>query len=284
MNGDALTPREYALEVATKAAKNINGTVAEVLRRTKSQAYLFGRLRRQFPHHTEGELSLVLVKLRHSVSEHDTDLDFSNEPRKPTKGREALSECVWQARVERLVELFTVPLEPAVVLLHTNAVLRWSRNFAIQTLAAAEDAELLEFVDGLWRRPEPELAEQPEPVVALIATAAQPTEETMTDTATETSTPTPAPPPMDPPETAQERKRRKRRECQKRQRAARTAGKPKPPSPPPPPPATPAPMPAAAEGSLDALIEQRVRALVKSELRAELTKTISELLAKTLAA
>lgn len=141
--------RSFAIEVATKAARNIGGTVREVLLRTKSQAYLFGQLRRRFPNHTEDELRGMLTLLKHDPELEDED--FTTEPRKPTKGREAASDPCWGPRAAQLATVIECsPPEELLDIAQTH--LRWSRNFTIQTLAAAEDAGLLTYEAHCWAR------------------------------------------------------------------------------------------------------------------------------------
>ncbi len=142
-------PRTFVLEVATKAAKNIGGTIREVLLRTKSQAYLYGQLRRAFPDHAEEELRATLALLKHDPR--IDDVDFTTAPRAPTKGREASAEPVWQERARQLAAVIECsPPEEVIDLAHAS--LGWSRNFTIQTLAAAEDAGLLTYEALCWAR------------------------------------------------------------------------------------------------------------------------------------
>lgn len=141
--------RDFALQIAIKAAKNIGGTVREVLLRTKSQAYLFGSLRRQFPDHTEEALRGVLALLKHDPELENED--FTTEPRKPTKGREAAAEPCWGYRASQLAQVIECS-SPQEVLDIAQTRLRWSRNFTIQTLAAAEDAGLLTYEALCWAR------------------------------------------------------------------------------------------------------------------------------------
>lgn len=140
--------RSYALEIATKAAKNIGGTVGEVLRRTKSQAYLFGALRRRFPDRSEEEFRDVLAKIKHDPT---LDEDYTATPRRPTKGREPSADPCWGARASQLASVIECS-SPEELLDQAEASLGWSRNFTIQTLAAAEDAGLLTYEAFCWAR------------------------------------------------------------------------------------------------------------------------------------
>lgn len=137
----------FALDVATKAAKNIGGTVSEVARRTKSQAYLFGALRRRFPDAAEDELRATLHWLRHDAP----DADFTTEPRRPTKGREAAADPCWGPRASQLAAVIECSA-PDELLTIARQRLGWERNFTIQTLAAAEDAGLLTYEAFCWAR------------------------------------------------------------------------------------------------------------------------------------
>jgi hypothetical protein len=118
-----------------------------VAKRKKSQAYLFGSLRRQFPEATEDDLRSTLHWLRH----HAPDEDFTTEPRAPTKGREACADPCWAPRASQLAAVIECS-SPDELLAIASKRLGWSRNFTIQTLAAAEDAGLLTYEALCWAR------------------------------------------------------------------------------------------------------------------------------------
>lgn len=139
--------RAFALEVATKAAQNIGGTIREVAKRTKSQAYLFGSLRRRFPESAEDDIRQALYWLRHDAP----DQDFAPTPRKPTKGREPSSEPCWATRAGQLASVIECS-SPEELIEQAARSLGWARNFTIQTLAAAEDAGLLTYEAYCWAR------------------------------------------------------------------------------------------------------------------------------------
>lgn len=119
-----------------------------MLRRGKSQAYLFGQLRRRFPEHTEEELRNVLALMKHDPA---LDEDFTTEPRKPTKGREPSAEPCWGPRAAQLATVIECS-SPEELLDIAQVKLGWARNFTIQTLAAAEDAGLLTYEALCWAR------------------------------------------------------------------------------------------------------------------------------------
>jgi hypothetical protein len=122
--------------------------VSEVLRRTKSQAFLFGQLRRAFPDHAEDELRALLVQLKHDP---EVDIDFTTEPRRPTVGREAAADACWATRASQLASVIECS-SPTELLDLAKQRLGWGRNFTIQTLAAAEDAGLLTYEAFCWAR------------------------------------------------------------------------------------------------------------------------------------
>lgn len=121
----------------------------EVLLRAKSQAYLFGRLRRRFPDAAEADIRAVLTLLKHDPELEDEC--FISDPRAPTKGREASNEPVWQERAAKLASLIECS-SPEEVIDTAQVHLKWSKNFTIQTLAAAEDAGLLTYEALCWAR------------------------------------------------------------------------------------------------------------------------------------
>lgn len=120
-----------------------------MLLRTKSQAYLFGQLRKRFPDEPEEAIRATLAQLKHDPELEDEC--FFTDPRKPTKGREAASDPVWQKRAQQLAALIECST-PAELLVRANRRLGWSRNFTIQTLAATEDAGLLTYEALCWAR------------------------------------------------------------------------------------------------------------------------------------
>jgi hypothetical protein len=137
----------YALEVATKAARNIGGTIREVGKRTKSQAYLYGALRRRFPAASEDAIRNALHWLRHDAP----DADFTTTPRRPTLGREPASDACWAQRAAQLAQVVECS-SPEELLDLARARLSWRRNFTIQVLVAAEDAGLLVYEAHCWAR------------------------------------------------------------------------------------------------------------------------------------
>lgn len=120
-----------------------------MLLRTKSQAYLFGQLRRACPTQTEDELRAILTQLKHDPELEDEC--FFSDPRKATKGREASAEPCWAPRASQLASVVECS-SPEELLDIAQTRLGWSRNFTIQTLAAAEDAGLLTYEALCWAR------------------------------------------------------------------------------------------------------------------------------------
>jgi len=151
-----MQPEAYALKVAQRAAKNVGGPLGELLKRAKSQAYLFGRLRARFPGHPEAELRQVVDRLRR---QHGFVADEPvAQPRRASKGREELSAPVWGARAGELTRLFGLSVFAAQrstatsdeILADAKAALGWERNYTIQVLAAAESAGRLEYSHPFW--------------------------------------------------------------------------------------------------------------------------------------
>lgn len=285
-------PRAFALELATKAAQNIGDAVANVLRRRKSHAYLFGKLRRRFPEHPESELHGAIVSLAHEISEDDPDHDYSPWclPRAACAGREPSSNVVWQRRADQLRDLLTaeVQFEPEAILLRAATRLGWRRNFTISTLAAAEDAGLLEWREGLWQlrveRPELEPAELPAPEsIAVQPSAPEPlpapapqwrnptpdqhdAKDPMTEVATQPTQPNGQALLT---EDAKQRKQRLRREAHARRKAAKQAA--------------PVPAPAAIASSIDARLESLLETKLEAKIRELLPAMVERVLAKLVA-
>lgn len=286
---DATELRAFALEVATKAAKNTTSTVGELLHRTKARAYLHGKLSRRFPDVPDETLREVVQRLKLEISIDDPEYDYSAAaPRTPVKGREKSTDPAWSLRADQLAALVAEhgALEAEPLLQRAAGTLRWRRNFAIQTLAAAETLGLLEWREGLWELPAPDLERSAEPHAVAAPESPPPlqpaqrwrnpvpAERPIRMTLVGTEAPAPAAPAAPPTETPEERRKRKRREWNAKKRSA-----PKPPPPPAPAaPAVPLPAAASADSSLDALLEQRVKQLVAAEVGTIIQKLITKAL------
>lgn len=148
--GSALQPVEYAAKVAVRAARSINDSVRALVRRPKSQAYLFSELRRRFPDRPEAELRAAVQALRR--------MDLQDpEPRpqsmrRPTIGREPSSDPIWLQRAEELGQTVATQATTEEALERAALCLNWDRNHTIQVLAAAEDAGSLFYDAPFWVR------------------------------------------------------------------------------------------------------------------------------------
>lgn len=134
--------RTLALETA---AKN-NTSARDLVKRGKSQAYLFGTLRRRFPAEPESRIREVLDALKH---EELIDLEPVQLPdRAPIKGREPVSDPCWGRRIAQLLSVLDGELPGPELSKMVMAELGWDANFTAQTMAAAEELGALVFRIG----------------------------------------------------------------------------------------------------------------------------------------
>lgn len=143
---DALMEAARALAIRTGA--KIGSPPRELVRRAKSQAYLFGRLSREFPAVDATEIRDVIERLRW---EDLPDTVPAKQERAPTRGHEAVQESCWDSRVTQLLKhLGRRPLGTPELLQAARAELSWSLNFAIQVMAAAEERGALVYRSPVW--------------------------------------------------------------------------------------------------------------------------------------
>lgn len=143
-------PQSFATELALKAARSVGCRVAELVRRTKSQAYLFGRLRKAYPDRTDEELRAVVDRLRWSPPP-EPELR-PRMRRAPIRGREPATAPCWVARAERLAAVVRRALTTEELYRVAQAELRWRGPFIAQTLSASEDLNTLYYVQPHWLR------------------------------------------------------------------------------------------------------------------------------------
>lgn len=139
------------MSVVEKAARSTGDSVANTLKRHKSQAYLFGRLRHHFPAHDEQELRDLIAQLRQECADDpDAQRTFDRPSRPPPKGREPAESPVWEARTRQLLAIIDTPLTTEELKDKAARELRWSLNFFISVIAAADIGELLEYKEPYW--------------------------------------------------------------------------------------------------------------------------------------
>lgn len=147
-----MLPRDFALAVARKAAQSVNCPPADLVRRAKSQAYLFGKLKRAYPGEPEDELRALVQSLRHAPElqgEQPTDAAIAS--RRPTVGREACADPGWVERARQLAGVVECCTTPELLGL-AKLRLGWDRNFTLNVIVAAEDADLLTYEALCWAR------------------------------------------------------------------------------------------------------------------------------------
>jgi hypothetical protein len=162
-----------ATALAIETALKIGDQPAKLVVRKKSQAYLYGRLAREFPTAGEAKIREVIAALRWVEWPEDQAPPAPPPPeRRPIRGREAVTDPCWAARIAALAALLDAPIGGAALVQLAGRELRWGTNFAIQALAAAEEAGVLEYASGQWSRSEtlqtepPQTERQPAPAAA----------------------------------------------------------------------------------------------------------------------
>ena len=146
-------PREFLLKVVEKAAKNTGSSIADVFRRTKSQNYLFGRLRKEFPLAAEDELRELITSARwEAADDPDAHKVFEKPRRPPSRGREPMESEKWDGRLRDLrAVMMDDPLTTDELLERARRELGWSANFFISVIAAAENRGVLVYLHPYWR-------------------------------------------------------------------------------------------------------------------------------------
>lgn len=146
-------PREFLLKVVEKAAKNTGSSIADVFRRTKSQNYLFGRLRKEFPFAAEDELRELITSARWKAADDPAAHKvFEKTRRPPSRGREPMESEKWDTRLRDLRSvMMDDPLTTDELLERAKRELGWSANFFISVIAAAENRGALVYLHPYWR-------------------------------------------------------------------------------------------------------------------------------------
>lgn len=144
-------PREFLLLVARKAALSTSGTVADVFRKTKSQAYLFGRLKKQFPDRDPEELRRLVTKTRYDLMGDESAHVVAERPtRPPSRGREPIDSPKWDSRLRKLQQVIDVPMTTDELLAKAKRELRWSNTFFTAVISASEGRSILEYEPPYW--------------------------------------------------------------------------------------------------------------------------------------
>ncbi len=143
--------RQFLLDTATKAAASTQGSIADVFRKTKSQTFLFQKLKEHFPDASHAELRALIERTR---------LEHANDPawevahqrptRPPNRGREPINDPAWDERLTQLRALIDVPMTTAQ--LKNKAALRlgWDQSFFQAAIAASDGRGILEYQPPHW--------------------------------------------------------------------------------------------------------------------------------------
>lgn len=144
--------RTVLTDVVRKAARNTGSSIADFLRRPKSQAYLFGQLSKRFPDATETERREVIRLLTEQLlSAPDAEAVVDPRPtRPPSRGREPMMDPKWEGRLKLLIQLIDVPLTTHELRARAMRELGWSPNFFSAAIAAAEGRGVLEYQPPHW--------------------------------------------------------------------------------------------------------------------------------------
>lgn len=135
-------------------ADSIGDSVAEVLRRDKSRAWMLGQLRRAYPDRTDDELREAIDQVRRqrfAVAREAPEPPPVQPDRPPAKWHEPGHWPIWRERAELVAGLVASPAPTERVLFRAQVGLGWTRNQTIQVLAAAENYGLVEYVAETWQ-------------------------------------------------------------------------------------------------------------------------------------
>src|SRR5690606_35569160 len=101
---------QTARRLVQKAAANTGDTVFATIQRPKSQAYLLGRLTKEFPDASDADAREALVELARIIKlDPTTRVARERRERPPKAGCEPVISTVWIPRIEQLLTLLTVP-------------------------------------------------------------------------------------------------------------------------------------------------------------------------------
>lgn len=169
------SPRKNLLDYATSLAietarKNGHQHPAKLVVRKKSQAYLYGRIQKEFAEASEEAIRETIAALRW-VEWPEVEV-WTVPSRKPIKGREPVTDECWGPRIARLAGLLSEEMTGPELVAQAVKEFRWTAGFATQVLAASEELGALEYAIPNWRRSQAETAvELPDEPVVVEATA-----------------------------------------------------------------------------------------------------------------
>ena len=153
---DAETLVEQIRALAERMAKSVGCGVGDVLRRTKSRNWMLGQIRKLRPGGLDDEqvreLIAGLSKVHRPTPIGEQPVKLTN--RRPTIGLEPSQWPVWSGRADQLGDLVVYPMEMPELIRRSAGRLRWTRNFTIQTVSAAEDVGELWWDGFFWQRTE----------------------------------------------------------------------------------------------------------------------------------
>ena len=145
---------EQIRALAERMAKSVGCNVGDVLRRTKSRNWMLGQIRRLRPEGLDDDevrdCIAGLSKVHRPTPVGEQPVKLTN--RRPIGGLEPSEWPCWSGRAESLGVQIVYPMDIAEVIRRSQRALGWTRNFTIQSTAAAEDVGEL-WWDGLyWQR------------------------------------------------------------------------------------------------------------------------------------
>jgi hypothetical protein len=145
---------EQIRELAERMAKSVGCGVGDVLRRTKSRNWMLGQIRKLRPNGLDDDevrdCIVELAKTNRPTPVGEQVVKLTN--RRPIGGLEPSDWPCWSGRAESLGAQIVYPMDIAEVIRRSQRALGWSKNFTIQSTAAAEDVGEL-WWDGIyWQR------------------------------------------------------------------------------------------------------------------------------------
>lgn len=150
---------EFALGLLQKATKSTGDTVFATAHRPKSQAYIFGRLSKEFPEHASEHRGVMDEVLRRVEADKGTRVAKPRRERPPRPGCEPRSSPVWLERVEMLCRVFDAPHTSEELIAKVRGAFGWDNNLYASVIIASEYYGATEYRHPYWMKVPPHMKE-----------------------------------------------------------------------------------------------------------------------------
>jgi hypothetical protein len=143
---------EFGFAVLQRAAANTGDTLFATSRRPKSQAYLLGRLSKEFPEHAADHRTAVATLQERIKADPATRFTRERRERPPKAGCEPVISTVWIPRIEQLATALDLPRTSRELCDVSVREFGWNDNFYAGVVTAGEFHGLLEYEEPFWMK------------------------------------------------------------------------------------------------------------------------------------